>query len=117
MKKLTPWISGDGCAYRLLSGAEDKPYNRIAFIERTPRVKLVAGSYSVSIDETDMAARSANVNGWICGPSGNGPDDLESRDWCDSMLNLLGYEDEPPIPKRLSKNELKNFRNKYLFRG
>lgn len=90
MKTLTPWIDGDGCAYRLLKGKEDKACNRIAFIERTPRVKLAAGTYSVSIDETDVAATGAMVNAWVSGPKG-GFDDPESRDWCDKMLILLGY--------------------------
>jgi hypothetical protein len=92
-KTLTPWIDDydDGCAYRLLKGKEDKPCYRMAFIEKTPRIKLPANTYAVSIDETDIGATTAKVNAWVSGRKGSGPDDEESREWCDSMLRLLGY--------------------------
>jgi hypothetical protein len=114
MKILTPWIDGDGCAYRLLSGAADKSCNRVAFISKTqPRVKLLVSDYSICTDKTDALCVEPKRNAWLFGPPGS-YDDLESRDWCDSMLNLLGYEDEPPIP--IPKKKLREFRNKYLLR-
>jgi hypothetical protein len=88
-KTLSPWLSSDGySAMRVLLGSDPAVIaNRIAFIEKTPRV----------FDGTE----------WIAGPKGSGGPvtpghqfygfDPDSRKWCDEMLIGLGYvltEDE-----------------------
>ena len=99
---LTPWIPSpvsDHCSMRCIVGTSQDPPYRVAFIEKTPRVR-------VKFDDGDMSA-------WESGPKGTGgpvtPDntaeqqgiygyDPESRAWCDQRLRELGYllpEDHP----------------------
>lgn len=86
--KLGPWTpTTDGfAAYRCLlgkDGANDVAH-RVAFIEKTPRVRI--RSYS-----NDYGFRDSF--NWAERPfKGDGPNDVESKAWCDSMLKLLGYE-------------------------
>lgn len=61
-------------------------------LKKTPRVKLLKDTYAVSVDETDAGATAAKVNAWISGRKGSDGFDLESREWCDKMLILLGYD-------------------------
>lgn len=62
--------------------------NRVAFIEKTPRVRI--RGYWGGPD--DPVARSEDWKSWAEGSKGDGPTDESSRDWCDKMLVLLGYE-------------------------
>ncbi len=94
--KLSSWIVIDGyCATRVLEGTDPAIVaNRIAFIEKTPRVRIRRqGTTSPSLDWLN----------WAEGPKGAGGR-LEidgetiygfyppSRKWCDDMLRLLGYQ-------------------------
>jgi hypothetical protein len=82
--RLSPWITVDEfCATRVIEGTDPAEIkNRIAFIEKTPRV-LIGGK-------------------WVCGPKGrsgpNGADPAEglygfdprSREWADNALRQQG---------------------------
>lgn len=85
--KTTPWIdrplfpSGSICTYRARAGTTGEFISdRIAFIEKTPRVRI--RPYTISDDYLN----------WCEGPKGSGPDDATSKLWCDKMLELLGYD-------------------------
>jgi len=84
--ELTEWIVVDGfCATRILVGGDvNNIDDRIAFIEKTPRVRV-------------------NQNEWEFGPKGKGGCiEIEgqtiygfyqpSRDWCDERLTEMGYK-------------------------
>ena len=88
--KLSEWIIIDGfCATRVLANTDvNNSNNRIAFIEKTPRIRIARGS------DAD----------WEYGPKGQGGSSGEdpnsrlygfyppSREWCDKRLIELGYE-------------------------
>jgi len=93
--RVSPWIVVDDyCAMRVIEGTDgDQLRNRVAFIEKSPRVRI------------HQTAGEPNAQGdWLYGPKGSGghdghiPEnglygfDQRSRDWCDSMLMLLGYQ-------------------------
>lgn len=97
--KVGPWQTVDGyCAARIIQGGD--PYrveDRVAFIEKTPRVRIRAayhreqhGTYEDGGAYVDY--RWEEFLDWCSGTKGNGADDPESREWCDNMLKLLGYE-------------------------
>lgn len=86
--KLSPWtLTTDGCgAYRcrINRDGENDVSARVAFIEKTPRVRIRPDNEMYGIND---------CYNWAERPfKGDGPEDQESRDWCDSMLVLLGYE-------------------------
>lgn len=54
--------------------------DRVAFVEKTPRVRI--RPYTFADDYLN----------WCEGIKGSGPTDIASRQWCDKMLQLLGYE-------------------------
>ena len=89
MEKLSNWIIKNHCAYRLLNNnCEDTVKNRMCFIEKTPRVKIESNKQCKDngiVIEEDC---------WLYGPEGSSDYglDKDSRNWCDSMLKLLGYE-------------------------
>jgi len=105
--KLSPWLpipDSPYCCARIIPGSDiNVPANRIAMIEKTPRVMLRAGSYSVSCPD-GVGATPGQFDTWIYGPKGAGGSDGDnpanqlygyyppSRKWCDDMLVLLGYE-------------------------
>lgn len=90
---VSEWIVVDGyCAARIVEGGDiNNVADRVAFIEKTPRVR------------TDVFAGYAEEQGkWLQGPKGSGGN-LEtdgetiygfyqpSRDWCDEQLKEMGY--------------------------
>lgn len=85
MRNVGPWVvCEDGCgAYRALQGTNGEVIaNRVAFIEKTPRVRI----------RPEMFHPESDWLNWAQGPfKGDGPEDAESRQWCDDMLRLLGY--------------------------
>ena len=85
--KITPWINVNSGAYRAYDGTCGyNNDNRVAFIGKTPRVRVRNANW-VSENYPD------HIN-WVERPvNGDGPDDEESRKWCDDMLKLLGYEE------------------------
>lgn len=94
MKQLTEWLVYDGyCAMRCIAGSDtSKVENRVAFIEKTPRVR--------TSPFTDW--RHDHLC-WEQGPKGSGGPDGHipeneyygfyppSREWCDRRLVELGY--------------------------
>lgn len=84
MAKVSAWMHADSHgACRVLEGKDPEVIaNRVAFIEKTPRVRIRDERYQKE-DWLNWAARD-----W----KGDGPDDEDSRKWCDDMLLLLGYE-------------------------
>lgn len=81
--KVGPWIDDpEGGAYRAIEGRDaGDPGNRVAFIEKTPRVRI--RSKDIVHDGYNWAERPYK---------GTGPRDPESRVWCDMMLVMFGYE-------------------------
>lgn len=95
--KLSPWLpipSAPYCCARIREGGDiANVADRVAFIEKTPRVRI-------------RRHMDANVADWLnwaeapfSGPGGSDPQSNElygfyppSRQWCDDMLVLLGYE-------------------------
>jgi hypothetical protein len=93
--KVSPWIVVDDyCAARIIEGGHiDKVEDRVAFIEKTPRVRVRDNEYGS--DYPDFL-------NWAERPfKGNYGGDPESRKWCDQMLVLLGYE----LPERESVSQ------------
>jgi hypothetical protein len=94
-RELTPWIAEEHCAMRVLRGKDPAVIaNRVAFIEKTPRVRIAHADepWSYSNDSSK----------WWQGPKGSGGSgnaereqtygfDPESRAWCDEQLVALGY--------------------------
>lgn len=93
--KLSDWIVIDGyCATRIIEGTDENLVeNRMAFIEKTPSVRL-----SPFKEDDDF-------ENWEQGDKGSGGAytdnheklgqygfDTESRAWCDNRLKELGYE-------------------------
>jgi hypothetical protein len=85
--KLTDWIIIDGyCATKVLVGTDpNKVENRVAFIEKTPRIKI--GEEWVQGDKGSGGAYTYNHE-----ELGQYGFDLDSRKWCDEELLKLGYE-------------------------
>lgn len=85
--KTTPWcLDASGCgAFRARAGTDGSNVrDRLAFIEKTPRVRI---RYPwANLDPLE------DWKNWAEGPKGDGPEDQDSRDWCDKMLRLLGYD-------------------------
>lgn len=102
MQKLTKWTVTDcGCgAYRALVGKDGNEIaNRVAFIEKTPRVRI--RDYSLGVQHREWDDRGNLIReerqwqeflDWYCGPKGDNHADPESRAWCDKMLTAMGYE-------------------------
>lgn len=78
--QISDWVEEDGYAFRYLLGKDpENPENRVAFIEKTPRVRIrPAGMIEIP-----------DCFNWCEGLKGTGPNDKESRDWCDAMLDLV----------------------------
>ncbi len=90
---LTPWIllhsAFDGEVYisgatRIRKGGDVQCISdRYAFIEKTPRVRIRSGTNNGQWED---------FLNWAGGDSGNGPTDIISRHWCDSVLRALGHD-------------------------
>jgi hypothetical protein len=92
--KVSNWIVVEGyCAARIIDGGDiNNIADRVAFIERTPRVRTAPFS---TYDEEQGK--------WHQGPKGCGGSDGEkpenelygyyppSRKWCDDQLRKMGY--------------------------
>ena len=81
---LSPWIAVEGhCATRVYAGTDpDVIANRVAFIEKTPRVRV-----------NPFTAVDDFLN-WSGGPKGCGEECgnyTPSREWCDQELVKMGY--------------------------
>lgn len=87
--RVSPWIEIDGaiCRVRLL-GSIHELKDRVAFIEKTPRVRI--RQYGLPYRD-EPEARDKDFLNWCEGLKGEGPNDKASQAWCDEMLRTLGY--------------------------
>lgn len=94
-EELSEWIVIDGyCATRIIKdGDPENVKDRVAFIEKTPRVRLKKNKYIIE-KENDWLCDSAKTDAWVYGAKGTSEYgmDEDSRKWCDNMLVLLGWE-------------------------
>lgn len=93
-KELSDWIMLEHCATRIKVGGDVNDISdRVAFIEKTPRVRVSKYYYGVE-SKNDNGVIGQKNDAWIFGPKGSSDYgiDLESREWCDNMLKLLGWE-------------------------
>ena len=92
--KVSDWIVVDGyCAARIVEGGDiERVADRVAFIEKTPRVRSIP-----------FTCHREEQGKWHQGPKGCGGNIEEdgetvygfyqpSRDWCDKELIKMGYE-------------------------
>lgn len=100
MRQITEWIEDGHCALRAFVGTDpSKIENRVAFIEKTPRVRIRPHYMG---DNGHGQRQWEDFLNWAQGPKGAGGGDpkkdgtygfdVESRAWCDRMLVALGYE-------------------------
>lgn len=103
--KLSAWVRDEHCCYRYILGTDPLDIkNRVAFIEKTPRIR--AGTTATE-----------DYKNWIQGNKGtgcSGDDDAEkekaygfyqpSRNWCDFMLISLEYQ--LPTDRNLTVDEV-----------
>lgn len=89
--KVSPWTPVPGakyCSMRFVEGTDPKNVaNRVAFIEKTPRVR--AQPFSDVPDD---------CHNWHYGYKGDGGWDKDSQGWCDAQLLALGYLVSDPKP-------------------
>jgi hypothetical protein len=92
-KELSDWIIVDGyCATKIIKdGNVDNIQDRVAFIEKTPRVRVDKYKYAVE-NKDGIGAVCTQRDAWICGVKRDNGLNKESREWCDTMLQLLGWE-------------------------
>ncbi len=82
-------MSNEGGAYRAVAGTDGELIAiRYAFIEKTPRIRI----REYSLGEYKGTRNWEDFLNWASGNKGDGPEDQESRDWCDRVLVALGYE-------------------------
>jgi len=100
-KKAGPWtLTDNGCAaFRALAGTDGSLLaDRVAFIEKTPRVRIrehFLGVYRHYAEDGTLVHEHRQWEdflNWCEGDKGSDCQDQESRDWCDRMLVALGYE-------------------------
>ncbi len=93
--KLSSWIVVEShCATRIIDGTDpDVVANRVAFIEKTPRVRIAP--FTTFEEEQGKWTQGPKGTG---GPFDDNHEDLgqygfnpESRAWCDNELKTLGY--------------------------
>ncbi|GAA4880177.1 hypothetical protein GCM10023310_70450 [Paenibacillus vulneris] len=94
-KQLSDWIIVDGhCATRVkIGGNPDNVEERVAFIEKTPRVRINKNKYCVE-RKNEIGCSMLDNDAWLYGEKGSTEygRDKSSRKWCDDMLALLGWE-------------------------
>jgi hypothetical protein len=106
--RLSAWITiHDYCATRVIEGTDPNQIeNRVAFIEKTPRVRIRAEDHQLLEDLPDFQEGNIYLSPertqWYSGPKGSGGSDPEgdqcygfdpeSREWCEGVLLHLGYE-------------------------
>jgi hypothetical protein len=88
--QLTEWLNEDHGSMRCIAGTDPNVIaNRVAFIEKTPRVRV-----------RPFTNASDDHNNWSPGPKGSAPEYgryQPSRDWCDAQLVEMGYELSAPV--------------------
>jgi len=99
VREITDWVRDECSAYRHFIGTDgNQPENRVAMIESTPRVRIRSDHYGCEREFNDAGNHVGSARlwpewlDWCSGYKGDGPDDPESRAWCDGMLKAMGYE-------------------------
>lgn len=95
-KQLSDWIVVDDCCAMRIIKASDPAViaNRIAFIEKTPRIRIRPFSKSEYHEQNNWRQGEKGMGG----SDGNIPENglygfyQPSRDWCDEQLLKMGYE-------------------------
>ena len=84
--KVSEWICREDCSFRIREGGDPgKIADRVAFIEKTPRIRI-RRLFSYHREDSDYM-------NWASAPfKGYSPDDQESKAWCDNVLPFFGYE-------------------------
>lgn len=93
-KELSDWIMIGHCAVRIkIHGNINNIEDRVAFIEKTPRVRVSKYSYGVETKD-GQGVVGQEQDAWLYGPKGSSDYGLNNRsiEWCDNMLKLLGWE-------------------------
>jgi len=94
-KELSDWIIIDNfCAIRIIKGGKiENIQDRVAFIEKTPRVRISKDKYGVETGKGNSCVCQER-DAWLQGFKGSSDygRDVDSRKWCDDMLILLGWE-------------------------
>ena len=89
--RLSPWMPAtdeEYCSMRIIEGTDPKvEANRVAFIEKTPRVRALA-VYSGDDDWKNWHQGWKGDDGWH----------PEAQGWCDTHLVALGYSVPDPMP-------------------
>ncbi len=82
-----PWQTVDGyCAARVrVGGNPDKVTDRLAFIQKTPKVRIREHSEHYAVDDAWNWAEGQHFKG-------NDASDPEARAWCDRVLLEMGYD-------------------------
>ena len=98
---LSDWIMDENncCAMRILKGGDpEKVSDRVAFIEKTPRVRVSPASGSqayVEVNGDSIHSSDTNVEVWIYGGNHRSSEyghNEDAREWCDQILKTLGHE-------------------------
>ena len=98
---LSDWIMDeeDCCAMRIYKGGDpEKVADRVAFIEKTPRVRVSPASGSeayVQVNGDSVHGSHKTVEVWIYGGNHRSSEygkNEDAREWCDQMLKVLGHE-------------------------
>lgn len=98
MQKISPWLRDECGAYRIIEGGDiNNTADRVAVIEKTPRVRIRSAHFRERHGTYEDGGHYVDYQwheflDWCEGYKGDGPDDEESRNWCDNMLRALGYQ-------------------------
>lgn len=90
LEMISEWIEEENCAYRYILGTDNNdPNNRMAFIEKTPKIQIVERFFTV-MKGFEYGVVNRDIHSvWIEGYKGNGHKDVDSRKWCDQMLEAM----------------------------
>lgn len=92
-ENLSDWTMVDHCSTRIVRGGDiENVADRVAFIEKTPRVRLSKNKFGLEL-EGGYGCSMSKADAWVSGPKGSSEygEDEDSRKWCDEMLVLLGW--------------------------
>lgn len=92
--ELTEWIEDEHGAFRAVKGTDySNPENRVAFIEKTPRVNTNI-RYETNAKLRRTIKGFTNHDGWVYGWKKSSREYgayVPARNWCDNMLYLMGW--------------------------
>jgi hypothetical protein len=92
------WIMHDGVAIITTDpGHPDDISKRLAVIEKTPRVRIRDAYHRLEVFEYNdgtpgVRERWPEFLDWCQGQKGDGPEDEESRSWCERVLTAMEHK-------------------------